>query len=144
MKIKIEKLKSFSLETTKQINKLLKQLDSFSKPINGKELKEIAESKSNNFFVAKDEPDVIVGMIVLVVYRIPIWKKAWIEDVVVDRNYRGQGIATMLIEHAKKEAKKNGISSLNLTSRPQRVNANRLYARLGFKKRDTNVYRIEL
>ena len=100
---------------------------------------------SNQVFVARElVNNKIVGMLTLIVYRIPVWKKGWIEDLVVDKDYRNKGIGTKLIKHAVKNAKALGVSSLNFTSSPQREDANRLYHKLGFKKRDTSVYEIEL
>lgn len=145
MEIYIEQIKTFSQDVTKDVNSLLAQLDPTSKPLSDRDIKEIIDGPSNHFFAARESVNrKIVGMLMLVVYRIPVWKKGWIEDVVVDKEYRGRGIATKLINYAIESAKANGISSLNLTSRPERENANKLYVKLGFKKRDTNVYRIEL
>lgn len=145
MEIFIEQVKTFSPDATQDVNSLLAQLDPASKPLSDGDLREIIAGPSNRFFVAREPINrKIVGMLMLVVYRIPVWKKGWIEDVVVDKEYRNKGIATKLINYAIRNAKANGISSLNLTSRPERENANKLYGKLGFKKRDTNVYRIEL
>ncbi|MEK7060924.1 MAG: GNAT family N-acetyltransferase, partial [Patescibacteria group bacterium] len=63
-------------------------------------------------------------------------------DIVVDEEYRGKGIGTKLITAAINQARKEGVKHIDFTSRPQRVAANRLYQRLGFKKRETNVYRL--
>lgn len=145
MEISIEQIKNFTKDLTSDVNVLLMQLDPNSKSLRDEDVKEILDSSSNYFFAARESVNhKIVGMLILVVYRIPVWKKGWIEDVVVDKEYRGKGIATRLISYAIESAKVNGISSLNLTSRPERENANKLYRKLGFEKRDTNVYRIEL
>lgn len=145
MEITIELLKVFSSDITQTVNDLLTQLNSSSKVLNDENVREIIESPSNRFFVARKSVDnKIVGMLTLVVYRIPVWKKGWIEDLVVDKNYRNKGIATKLINHAVGKAKADGVLSLNFTSRPQREGANKLYEKLGFKRRGTNVYRIEL
>lgn len=145
MEITIEQLKTFSQDLTPKINNLLAQLGSDSKALNDGDIKDIIESQSNRFFVVRESVNKeIVGMLTLIIYRIPAWKKGWIEDVVVDKKYRGKGIATKLINYAIENAKACGVLSLNLTSRPERENANKLYIKLGFKRRDTNVYRIEL
>jgi ribosomal protein S18 acetylase RimI-like enzyme len=70
--------------------------------------------------------------------------KGWMEDLVVDEAYRGKGVATSLIEKTIALAKEKGVKSLDFTSQPHREAANRLYERLGFIKRDTNVYRLVL
>lgn len=145
MEIYIERLKTFSADIVSAVNSLLAQLNPASEPLNDEHVKEIIETSSNYFLAARESVShKIVGMLTLVVYRIPVWKKAWIEDLVVDKEYRGKGIATKLINHAIENAKTNRVLSLNLTSRPEKGNANKLYIKLGFKKRDTNVYRIEL
>ena len=76
-------------------------------------------------------------------YRIPTGLKAWIEDVVVDEAARGRGIGEALSVAALEEARRRGAKDLNLTSRPSREVANRLYLRLGFQLRDTNFYRYD-
>lgn len=145
MKVRIEQVKTFSLELTEVLNKLLKQLDSSTTPLTKDDVKSMIDSPANRLFVAQKIDDKeIVGMLTLIIYRIPVWKKGWIEDLVVDKPYRNKGIATKLIRQAVEIAKSEGVLSLNFTSSPTRMEANRLYERLGFKKRNTNVYRILL
>jgi GNAT superfamily N-acetyltransferase len=91
-------------------------------------------------FVARLDGDV-VGSLTLVFYRIPTGLKAWIEDVVVAETARGHGIGVALSEAALAEARRRGAKDVNLSSRPAREAANRLYLRLGFHVRDTNMYR---
>ena len=86
----------------------------------------------------------IVGSLTLVLYRIPTGLKAWIEDVVVDETARGHGVGEALSLAALDEARQHGAKSVSLTSRPSREVANRLYQRIGFAPRDTNVYRYDL
>ena len=76
-------------------------------------------------------------------FRIPTGLRAWIEDVVVDEAARGLGVAKDLNQHALALAAERGARSVDLTSRPSREAANRLYQRLGFVPRETNVYRYE-
>ncbi|OGH24822.1 MAG: hypothetical protein A3B47_00110 [Candidatus Levybacteria bacterium RIFCSPLOWO2_01_FULL_39_24] len=145
MKVIIEQVKTFSLGLTQELNSLLIQLNPDSRTLLDEDVKETIEESSNHLLVAKEPVNhKIVGMLTLIINRIPSWKKGWIEDVVVDKKYRNQGIATELITYAIENAKNNGAVSLNLTSRPEREDANKLYGKLGFKKRDTNVYRMEL
>ena len=67
--------------------------------------------------------------------------KAWVEDVVVDESARGRGYARQLLQHLAAEAQVIGAKSLNLTSRPSRTAANKLYQSEGYEIRETNVYR---
>jgi len=80
----------------------------------------------------------------LVTFRIPTGIRAWIEDVVVDESARGHGVGEALNQAAIQEARQKGAVTVDLTSRPSREAANRLYQRIGFVQRDTNVYRFSL
>jgi ribosomal protein S18 acetylase RimI-like enzyme len=94
-------------------------------------------------FVARLEGR-IVGSLTLIFYRIPTGLKSWIEDVVVDESARGHGIGELLNRAALDEARRRGAKAVSLTSRPSREAANRLYQRIGFESRPTNVYRYDL
>lgn len=87
---------------------------------------------------------VVLGSLTLAFYRIPTGMKAWIEDVVVDGEARGRGVGDRLNRAALAEARARGAKDVSLTSRPSREAANRLYQRIGFEARETNVYRFEL
>jgi ribosomal protein S18 acetylase RimI-like enzyme len=87
---------------------------------------------------------VIAGSLTLAVFRIPTGVRAWIEDVVVDGSARGHGVGEALNKAALDEARLRGAVTVDLTSRPSREAANRLYQRLGFVARETNVYRYTL
>ena len=82
-------------------------------------------------------------MLTLVVFRIPTGVRAWIEDVVVDAAVRGRGVGEALSQAALTRAAAAGARTVDLTSRPSREAANRLYRRLGFVPRETNLYRYE-
>jgi ribosomal protein S18 acetylase RimI-like enzyme len=84
----------------------------------------------------------IVGMLTLATFRVPSGVRAWIEDVVVDEEARGRGVGEALVREALALAGAAGARTVELTSRPSREAANRLYRRIGFEARDTNVYRI--
>jgi len=91
-----------------------------------------------------DEPSSpIVGMLTLVTFRLPTGVRAWIEDVVVDTGSRGQGVGEALTQAAIELATARGAQTVELTSRPSREAANRLYRRMGFEPRETNVYRFQ-
>ena len=86
----------------------------------------------------------IVGTLTLVIFRIPTGLRAWIEDVVVDQAHRGKGIAEALTRAALERARAAGARTVDLTSRPSRAAANRLYQKIGFAQRETNAYRYSL
>ncbi len=86
----------------------------------------------------------VVGMLTLVAFRIPTGVRAWVEDVVVDGRARRRGVGDALVAAALELAAARGAHTLDLTSRPSRQDANRLYQRAGFELRETNVYRYRL
>jgi ribosomal protein S18 acetylase RimI-like enzyme len=108
-------------------------------------LREIVASPSNTLLLAYDVASgKIVGTLTLVVCRIPTAIRAWIEDVVVDATARGRGVGEALTREGLRLAAERGAASVELTSRPAREAANRLYQRLGFVRRATNVYRYSI
>lgn len=125
--------------------RLLPQLSRSAPPPTAAELVEIVTSPATVLLVAEDDQvGDVVGSLTLVLFRIPTGVRAWIEDVVVDEAARGQGVAEALNRHALDLAASAGARSVDLTSRPSREAANRLYRRLGFDPRDTNIYRFDL
>ena len=128
-------------ELVEAYQKLTPQLSSSSPAPTEDELAAIIKSDSATVLVAEDESGTILGSMTLVVFRIPTGVRAWIEDVVVDTEVRGMGIGQALNEYAIQLAEQAGAKTIDLTSRPSRESANRLYQRLGFVARETNVYR---
>lgn len=130
-------------ELVEALARLVPQLSSSSPPPSRSEVAEMLSSPCTTVLVARDEHDTIVGTLTLVVFRIPTAVRAWIEDVVVDGEARGRGVGQELVVEALERASKAGARTVDLTSRPSREVANRLYQRLGFEARSTNVYRYE-
>jgi len=120
--------------------RLVPQLSSSSPPPSKEALTRIVGSPGSTLFVARHDGRV-VGMLTLITFEIPTAVRAWIEDVVVDEGARGQGVAAALVEAALERAAARGARTVDLTSRPDREAANRLYVRMGFEARATNVYR---
>jgi ribosomal protein S18 acetylase RimI-like enzyme len=141
--MEIVKIAQVSDDLVSAFARLIPQLSSSSPPLTEAELDEIISSPASVLFVAKDPSrnGEIVGTLTLVLFRIPTGVRAWIEDVVVDAESRRKGIGAALNRAALEYAKKAGARTVDLTSRPSREAANRLYRRLGFTQRETNVYR---
>ena len=139
--ITISELKEGSAEVLTSINQLLPQLSLNAQGISMDRLLELVESDNTIIFLGTDKDGQILGMLSLIVMKIPTGNKAWIEDVVVDSKARGQGLGKALMNHALEEAKKLEVKSIDLTSRPTREAANLLYQSLGYQKLETNVYR---
>jgi len=141
--ITIEELTSFSKDDGESIKQLAEKLGPGFQPLSDDDLKEIVESLATHLLVAREAKNQkIVGMATLAVYRIPYVKKAYFDDFIVLDSYQGRGIGTQLIEKVVTLAKELGASYVDFTSNPKRLTANKFYEKLGFKKRDTNVYRL--
>ena len=123
--------------------RLIPQLSTSSPPPDRDALTALVENAETVLFLARLEGR-IVGSLTLATYRIPTGLKAWIEDVVVDESARGHGVGESLNRAALEEARRRGAKDVSLTSRPSREAANRLYQRLGFQIRQTNLYRYQL
>lgn len=140
--MQIMEVKEVTDHLVRSFEKLIPQLSSSNPPPTKEELIEIASSQESVLFVARDDEQdgEIVGSLTLILFRIPTGLRARIEDVVVDENSRGKGIGEALNRAALQRAAKAGSKTVELTSRPSRKAANRLYQRIGFEKRETNTY----
>jgi ribosomal protein S18 acetylase RimI-like enzyme len=121
--------------------RLVPQLSSSSPNPSAADLEAIVSSEASVLLIATDPSGAIVGSLTLALFRVPTGVRAWIEDVVVDESARGAGAGEALVMAAVARAEAEGAKSVDLTSRPSREGANRLYVRLGFETRQTNVYR---
>lgn len=144
--VRVEECTEVDGELVSALEALVPQLSSSSPPPTLEEIGEIVASDATHLLVARDDDGdgAILGAMTLVVFRIPTGVRAWIEDVVVDSGARGRGVGEALNRSALELAVVRGAKTVDLTSRPSRAAANRLYQRIGFVQRDTNVYRFEL
>jgi ribosomal protein S18 acetylase RimI-like enzyme len=133
-----------STELLEAFARLIPQLSSSSPPPDATELAAMVASEASMVFVARDSQGTIIGSLTLALFRVPTGVRAWIEDVVVDESTRGAGAGAALVAAALERAEAAGARTVDLTSRPSREAANRLYQRLGFEPRTTNVYRYAL
>lgn len=142
--MEIERLTYVSDEVVKSLGKLMIQLASDCKLPTKEYLQQVVELPNIFLFLAKEDEQVI-GTFTLVLYKIPTGLKLSVEDVVVDASRRGQKIGEKMLRFAIDYAGTElGVSKIDLTSSPSRVAANALYLKLGFVRRETNVYRLEL
>jgi ribosomal protein S18 acetylase RimI-like enzyme len=142
--VKVEIATTLTPAIVDAVERLVPQLSSSNPPPTTVELGEVVASPATDLFIALDDGGTIVGISTLATFRIPTGMRAWIEDVVVDDAGRGQGVGTALTEAMLDRARERGCVTVDLTSRPSREAANRLYVRAGFEARDTNVYRYDL
>lgn len=125
--------------------RLIPQLSSSSPPPTAAELQAMVDAEANDVLVAVDAASGwLLGSLTLVTFRIPTGIRAWIEDVVVDDAARGRGVGEALNQFALDLARSKGAKTVDLTSRPSREAANRLYLRMGFQLRTSNLYRFDL
>ena|SRR5947209_8147271 len=143
MSVVVEEAIAVTDQVVAAFARLVPQLSRSNPPPTAAELEEMVAAPGTFVLVARED-DEILGSLTLVVFRIPTGMRAWIEDVVVDASARGKGVGEALNRHALDLARREGCKTVDLTSRPSREAANRLYQRLGFVARDTNVYRYEL
>ncbi len=128
-------------ELVESFARLIPQLSSSNPPPTADELAAMVASPASVLLVARDGSGTVVGSLTLAVFRVPTGLRAWIEDVVVDESARGAGAGEALVLAAVRRAEAAGARTVDLTSRPSREAANRLYVRVGFEARTTNVYR---
>lgn len=143
MSVTIEIATIASDELVQAFAHLIPQLSQSSPPPDAAQVTLLVADPGSVVFLARLD-GAIVGTLTLVLYRLPTGLKAWIEDVVVDGSARGHGVGDSLNQAALAEARTRGVKAVSLTSRPSREAANRLYQRIGFVQRDTNVYRFVL
>jgi ribosomal protein S18 acetylase RimI-like enzyme len=143
--IVVDEATSATPDVVEALARLVPQLSSSAPAPSAAEVAEMASAATTVLLSARlGRGGTIVGSLTLVVFRIPTGLRAWIEDVVVDDSVRGRGVGEALTRAALDRAREMGCRNVDLTSRPSREAANRLYQRLGFVARETNVYRMEL
>ena len=146
----VELITAATPELHEAMGRLLPQLSRSAAPMSEADVERFLSQSSVHLFVFcaetadADGNNPILGMLSLATFEIPTGVRAWVEDVVVDEAARGQGAGLALVEAAIEHAKTVGARTVDLTSRPTREAANRLYQRAGFQLRETNVYRVTL
>jgi ribosomal protein S18 acetylase RimI-like enzyme len=137
--VNVERVESATDEVVAAVARLVPQLSPSRPPPTRDEVAALVEQPGTTLLVARDG-GTIVGMLTLVTYRLPTGLRARVEDVVVDGAARGRGVGEALTRAALERAEAAGVRVVELTSHPSREAANRLYPRLGFEQRETNVY----
>jgi ribosomal protein S18 acetylase RimI-like enzyme len=139
--VKVEIATTLTPAIVDAVERLVPQLSRTSPPPTTSELGEVVASPATELFIAIADTGTVIGMATLVTFRIPTGMRAWIEDVVVDEAGRGQGVGDALTQALVERARELGCRTVDLTSRPSREVANRMYQRAGFEARQTHVYR---
>lgn len=141
--IDIREVTTFDSSLVEPIRSLLRQLTSREIAFSEESLLQIISDKASRLFLLYHD-NTIAGMLTLSIYSAPTGRKAWVEDVVVDSQYRGRGLGRQLVQYAISCVRVLSPVTLMLTSNPQRTEANALYRREGFEQRCTNVYKMDL
>ncbi len=134
----VERVTEASDELVATIRALLPQLTEARTPPTLEQLQDVVSNQT--LLVARGDDGGILGTLTFVLYRVSSGVKGRIEDVIVDESARGQGVGEALVREAMRLANEAGVLMLELTSMPYRQAANRLYRRLGFVRKPTNVY----
>jgi len=140
MTVSVEVVRTVTDELIAAFDRLLPQLSQSAQTLDAPALEELISFPGNRVLVARVDGE-IIGALTLVMFPIPTGLRAWVEDVVVDEGARGRGVGAALTNEAVRLARADGARTVDLTSRPSREAANRLYERLGFQLRDSKVYR---
>ena len=141
----IQPIHEVTEELVEAFQRLTPQLSASMSPPSWDELQTLVTFPASTLLLARTHPSApIVGAATLVFVRAPSGLHARLEDVIVDEAARGQGVGEALTREVIRLAKESGANYLALTSNPRREAANRLYPRVGFKKWETNVYRLDL
>ncbi len=141
--VHIEEATSASPEVVAAVTRLVRELSSSAPAPPDAQLEALVASPATRLLLARRSSGPIIGMLTLALFATPTGVRAWIEDVVVAHEERGRGVGALLTREAIRLAQAGGARSVDLTSRPSREAANRLYTALGFQRRETNVYRYQ-
>jgi ribosomal protein S18 acetylase RimI-like enzyme len=140
--IRFARLTKPSKKALLEINRLFLQLSSSGRQITLTDLRKTLSNKDLYVIVLRDKNRIIgMGSIMMIRYLFGLWGN--IEDVVVDQEYRRQGLGKKLMKKLISIGKQKKVNGVNLTSRPSRVAANKLYKKLGFKRKETNFYQLK-
>ncbi len=141
--MRIEAATDATQELLDALTSLLPQLNPKLKPLTMKRLSTVIGDPATTLLVVSDDGR-IVGAAAVLVYATPAFVKARIEDVVIDEHSRGKGVGEALIRRCLEVARERGAEIVELQSARWREVANRLYPRLGFELRESNLYRLNL
>ena len=141
--MRIEAATEATQDLVDALTTLLPQLNPRLKPLTIDRLSKVIADPATTLLVARDDGR-IVGVAAVLAYATPAFVKARIEDVVVDENSRGRGVGEALVRRCIDVARERGAEIVELQSARWRDVANRLYPRIGFQLRESNLYRLEL
>jgi len=145
MMVRIEPVHEATPELHAALSHLLPQLNSTLPVPDMERLRRLISDPAVTLLLARDG-DAIVGTTTVIVYTTPYWIKARLDEVVVDAGARGKGVGEALVKAALDIGRERGAQVAELQSGrgEARKAAHRLYERLGFRIRESDVLRILL
>jgi ribosomal protein S18 acetylase RimI-like enzyme len=141
--IAVEEMRQVTDESLEAFKRLIPQLSRSAKPVDAALLERLVSSEALTLLLARMDGK-IIGTLSLAMFPTPTGVRAWIEDVVVDDAVGRQGAGTALVNEALRIAREAGARTVDLTTRPAREAAGKLYEKAGFHQRDSRVYRYPL
>lgn len=141
--MRIEAATAATSELLEALSRLLPQLNPDLPVLTQERLDRVVNDPATTLLIARgDEDETIIGTASVLIYTTPAHVKARIEDVVVDDSARGRGAGKELVLRCVEVARESGAEIVELQSARWRQVANRLYPKIGFELRESNVYRI--
>jgi GNAT superfamily N-acetyltransferase len=143
--VKVEAVSDATPELQAALARLLPQLNPTLPVPDMERLQRLMADPAVTLLVARDGGE-IVGTTTVIVYTTPFWIKARLDEVVVDASARGKGVGEALVLAALDAGRRKGaqIAELQSGRGSNRDDAHRLYLRLGFEIRDSDLMRIKL
>ena len=141
--MKIMRITETNTNALISLRRLLGQLTSSETDLDEAAFKQLVQTP-NSYLLAAMHRENLTGILMLTIYRIPSSLQARIDDVVVDSSWRRKGTGRRLLEEALRICRQNKVAMVNLSCHPRRSEATRLYLKMGFVKRETNVYGLDL
>ena len=139
--MQIEIITRVDEELYEALQRLIPQLTNNNPPPSRDHLTALVHQASSTLLAARNDSGQIIGALTLAIYYVPTGIRSVIEDVIVDLSVRNLGVGEALMTRAIEIAREKGAGNISLTSNPGRIAANSLYMKLGFEKRETNIYR---
>jgi len=143
----IVKITTYNQLKDKDKKRIIELMDVFLKPKGRESIKkedvERAIKQDNNTSVVAYEKDKIIGIITLVEANLFTAKLGLIDEIVVDKAYRGRGVASEIMKEIIKIAREKKMDLLKVDTNIKNP-SNHLYQKFGFVRKDDNLYKLFL
>ncbi|MEK7124361.1 MAG: GNAT family N-acetyltransferase [Patescibacteria group bacterium] len=137
----IKILKNFRQNDLKELNDILLQWSAKRKEITPLQFRKLIKK---SHVIAMYDKKTMIGTVTLIELHKLSGLKGIVEHLMIDEKYRGRGLGEKLMKYSVNLAKKLEMKNLYLTCEPERIAANKLYQKIGFKAKETNFYQLTL